>query len=335
MTHHLNQESTLCAPGMKMPVIGLGTWQSSEDEIERALDVALSTGYRHIDTALWYRNESAIGGILRKWFISGKIKREELFIVTKLPPTANRPEFVAKALEQSLNDLQLSYVDLYLIHHPVGLAYNEEEGSFLNPPKTLEGKVKIDRTTDHVAIWKAMEEQVNLGLTKAIGVSNFNIRQIERILKSAAIPPATNQVEMYLYCQKKELHKFCKKAGVTITAYFPLGSPGLERYIKDMGRSADDIRSLNPLEDPMVENIAHAHKKTPAQILLRHLLQLGVAVIPKSVTPSRIESNFDVFDFELSTIEMTELNLLDKEKEGSRFAVPYMRGIEEHPEYPD
>uniref|UniRef100_A0A1B6EEA9 NADP-dependent oxidoreductase domain-containing protein n=1 Tax=Clastoptera arizonana TaxID=38151 RepID=A0A1B6EEA9_9HEMI len=337
MVGNINKNSTLNAPGMKMPIIGIGTWQATEAEIEIALNSAIEAGYRHIDTALVYMNEAAIGKTLKKWFDSGKIKREELFIVTKLPPPSNDPKYVEESIKLSLKDLQLDYLDLYLIHHPVGLVHEEDKNSpsgFNLLPKNSDGKVKIDVKTDHIALWKAMEEQVDAGRTKAIGVSNFNVQQIERIMKSARILPATNQVEMYLYCQQKELQEYSKKSGVTITAYGPLGSPGLEKFVTILGGKAEDIKNLNPLEDPVVLNIAKTHNKLPSQILLRHLLQLGVAVIPKSSYPTRIQGNYDVFNFELTESEMSELNALDRGKEGQRFLVGVLTGIEDHPEYP-
>lgn len=312
-----------------MPVIGFGTWQSPEQDVEQAIDAALETGYRHIDTAFVYMNEAGIARALKKWFDSGKIKREELFIVTKLPATGNSPDHVEEFITQSLKSLQLSYVDLYLIHHPVGLVYGE--GVL---PRHENGKVKVDMSTDHVAIWKAMEAQVDAGRAKAIGVSNFNIRQIERILKSARIPPANSQVEMHLYLQQKELLEFSKKTGVTVCAYAPLGSPNFKNFVKNLGGDADDIKELSPLTEPVVKKIAEAHGKTPAQVLLRHLIQLGVAVIPKSVNPNRIKENYQVFDFELNDSEMAELNALDKGEKGRMFVGGLLKGIEDHPEYP-
>lgn len=329
MSNKLDKSSTINAPGMAMPVIGFGTWQSPEQDVEQAIDAALETGYRHIDTAFVYMNEAGIGRALKKWFDSGKIKREELFIVTKLPATGNSPDHVEEFITQSLKSLQLSYVDLYLIHHPVGLVYGE--GVL---PRHENGKVKVDMSTDHVALWKAMEAQVDAGRAKAIGVSNFNIRQIERILKSARIPPANSQVEMHLYLQQKELLEFSKKTGVTVCAYAPLGSPNFKNFVKNLGVDADDIKELSPLTEPVVKKIAEAHGKTPAQVLLRHLIQLGVAVIPKSVNPNRIKENYQVFDFELNDSEIAELNALDKGEKGRMFVGGLLKGIEDHPEYP-
>ncbi|KAL1131397.1 hypothetical protein AAG570_011014 [Ranatra chinensis] len=266
-------------------------------------------------------NEGAIGNVLEKWLSSGKLKREELFIVTKLPGTGNRPEEVEKCIKQSLEALKLDYVDLYLIHLPVGLIAKEESGQF-----------DLDMTTDHIALWKAMESQVEAGRAKSIGLSNFNIKQIDRILKNSKIPPANIQVEMHVYFQQKELMEFCSKNGITVCAYGPLGSSGLIDFTKSMGCSTEGIYA--PLSDPEVKAISEVHKKTPAQILLRFLIQLGSAVIPKSSNPERIKQNIDIFDFELSSEEMEKLKKLDKGKEGRMFQKGFFKNLEGHPEYP-
>ncbi|GLH03654.1 Aldo-keto reductase (AKR) [Gryllus bimaculatus] len=219
------------ANGLKMPAVGLGTWQATDTEMEEAVDAALQAGYRHIDTATFYCNESAIGRALKKWFDAGKLKREEVFIVTKLPNVGNRAESVEKYLKKSLEALQVSYVDLYLIHHPGGLI---EKGDELTPCDD-KGKVLIDPTTDHVSLWKAMEAQVDAGRTKSIGLSNFNARQVKRVVKNARILPANNQIEVHIYFQQKELVAFCRALDITVCAYGPLGSPGLIPFMKKEG----------------------------------------------------------------------------------------------------
>lgn len=153
-----------------------------------------------------------------------------MFITTKLPTFGNRPEGVSKYLKLSLEALQLSYVDLYLMHGPFGFV---DDDSKQVPFK--DGKALIDPSTDHIAIWREMEKQVEAGLVKAIGVSNFNPKQIQRLLDNAKIPPANLQIELHLYNQQKELVEFCKKKGIVVTAYSPLGSPDLSRYYKEIG----------------------------------------------------------------------------------------------------
>lgn len=155
-----------------------------------------------------------------------------------------------------------------------------------------------------------MEEQVDAGRTKAIGLSNFNLSQIQKILKTARIKPANLQVELHVFFQQSELVDFCSKNGITVTAYSPLGTPGLNPFLKSIGlKERDDLPSV--LKNPVINKIAEKYSKTPAQIALRYLIQLGVAPIPKSTTPNRIQENIGVFDFELSLNDFQELKKLD------------------------
>lgn len=311
--------------GSKMPALGIGTWQAPDAEIETALDLALEAGYRHIDTAPVYMNEKAIGRVLTKWLGSGKIKREELFIVTKLPPQGNRASTVEKYLRTSLEDLKLSYVDLYLIHTPftvpelVGNDFVRDEN----------GHIKPDTTSDHIDTWKKMEEMVQLGLTKNIGVSNFNKRQLKRILDNSTIKPVSLQIELHVYLQQKELVDFCKENSVVVTAYAPLGSKGIASINKQAGvdRQLPDL-----MDNSEVVRIAQKHKKTPAQVLIRWILQRDVATIPKSTNPVRLRQNLDVFDFTLSQDDMEALSKLDSNVRVCDFA--FFKGVEQHPEFP-
>ncbi|XP_063231581.1 1,5-anhydro-D-fructose reductase-like [Bacillus rossius redtenbacheri] len=316
--------------GKQMPIIGLGTWQASDEEISVAVDAALEAGYRHIDTAYVYENEAAIGKALKKWFDSGRIKREELFIVTKLPMTGFQPEKVEKYLNKSLAALQLSYVDLYLIHFPCGLV--DKEGNLF--PVDEAGNLLIDPTTDHVALWKAMEAQVDAGKAHSIGLSNFNARQIERVVKAARIPPANLQVELHVYFQQRELVDFCKALDITVCAYAPIGSPGLSQFMDKIGGDKSSLPSLSPLSDPVVKEIAQKHKKTTAQILLQHIMLRGIAVIPKSANPERIKQNIEVFDFTLDEEDVKRLDSLDKGNKARLFSGDMLKGISKHPEYP-
>ncbi|XP_049944064.1 1,5-anhydro-D-fructose reductase-like [Schistocerca serialis cubense] len=312
--------------GHKMPILGLGTAQTLGDDVEKVIDAALEIGYRHIDTAQRYNNEAQIGRALKKWLDSGKIKREDLFIVTKLPLTGNRAECVEKHLKQSLHDLQLDYVDLYLVHNPVGF-YDVD-------PKDNGKKMVPDMNTDHVSLWKAMEAQVDAGRTQSIGLSNFNSRQVKRIWQSARIKPANLQVELHVYFQQSQLRAFCRALDVTICAYIPLGSPGA----RPPGLTANTVNASkqpkrDQLTNPVVSQIAQKYGKTNAQVLLRYIIQLGVAAIPKSTNPDRLHQNFDVFDFELSPEDMDMLERLDKGPAG-RQVRGYIPGMENHPEYP-
>ncbi|XP_069688682.1 1,5-anhydro-D-fructose reductase-like isoform X2 [Periplaneta americana] len=304
--------------------------KASADEVTVAVDAALEVGYRHIDTAFMYQNEEAIGKTLKKWFDSGRIKREDVFIVTKLPPKGNRAASVEKYLTKSLEALQLSYVDLYLVHAPVGL---QEEGEELWPVDET-GTLRIDPETDLISLWKGMEAQVDAGRTRAIGLSNFNASQISRIVKSARIHPANLQVELNVFFQQRELVAFCKALNITVCAYAPMGSPGLINTLKARGLDVPECVRCEPLKDPVVCRIAESHHKTAAQVLLRHCMQRGIIVIPKSVNPDRIKENFQVFDFELSKDDVEALDALDKRSKGRRFTMGAFKGFDKHHEYP-
>lgn len=171
-----------------------------------------------------------IGKVLNRWLTSGKLKREDLFIVTKLPPGGNRPNSVEKYLKESLKNLQVDYLDQYLIHCP--FTFKEVEGN--NHPHDENGEIMWENT-DHVAVWKEMEKQVDAGRASTIGLSNFNERQIERILQNSRIKPATLQVEINLYLQQDPLVQYCKKNGVSLVAYSPLGSKGLQELLNKLG----------------------------------------------------------------------------------------------------
>nr|CAH7739344.1 unnamed protein product [Callosobruchus chinensis] len=289
--------------GKKMPGIGLGTWMcTDEKELETALNVALECGYRHIDTAYFYENEHIIGKVIQQWISAGKLKREDLFITTKLPLCGIHPDRVELLLKKSLENLRLSYLDLYLVHFPVGTNY--VEGYVCTPASQL----RLENT-DHVELWKKMEEQVDAGRTKAIGLSNFNKRQMERILKSARIKPASLQIEMHLGLQQKELMDFCNKNGIVVVAYCPLAAPGYNHFLKSVGQREKELPNM--LQNPVVKKIADKYKKSTAQVMLRFLIEKNAVPIPKSVNPVRIKENFQVFDFKLSDDDMKKLSDLD------------------------
>ncbi|XP_076813477.1 aldo-keto reductase 1B-like [Clavelina lepadiformis] len=271
--------------GYKMPVIGLGTWQSPQGQVEVAIESAIEYGYRHIDCAHVYQNETEIGNAIAKIIKENKIKREDIFITSKLWNSFHKPEDVKPALMKSLNMLQTSYLDLYLMHWPMGYM---NTGDWF--PSDKDGKLMFSNV-DYVETWKIMEALQKEGLVRSIGVSNFNEFQLNRILKEGSIPPAVNQIELHPYLIQKDLVNFCSGKGVVVTAYSPFASP--DRPWAEKGEPL-------LLEEPKLIAIADRLQKTVAQVILRYLIQRNVIVIPKSATPHRIQSNFDVFGFELN-----------------------------------
>lgn len=260
-----------------------------------------------------------------------------------------------KHLNQTLNDLQLDYLDLYLIHVPWTF---EEVGDELIPFNE-NGEVKLDTSTDNEATWKEMEKQVDAGKVRAIGLSNFNIQQIERINNISRISVSAIEIEMHVYFQQRELVRcyqisypffffitiykkntkptklyylqldFCKSNGIAVIANSPLGSPGLAKFT---GKPEADS---NPMKNPTVQTIAQKHEKTAAQVLLRFLIQKGMSVIPKSSKPHRIQENIKVLNWSLDSSDMTALDSLDKGPEGQVVDfVSFFKGVEKHPEFP-
>ncbi|XP_042869604.1 aldose reductase-related protein 2-like [Penaeus japonicus] len=306
--------------GSRMPLVGLGCWQSPPEQVTQAVEAALDAGYRHIDTAYNYLNEEAVGAGLRNWLEKTGKSRSEVFVVTKLPMIGMYEGGVEKFLKKSLEKLQLGYVDLYLVHLPIGMKGKHDNDVF----PTVDGKFNLDYATDLIAVWREMEKMKILGLSKSIGVSNFSIPQMRKICAVAKIRPSVHQVELHAHFQQQDMQEFCKSHNVAITAYAPLGSPGRKQSARlNFSHVVPEL-----LEDPVVRLVAERHGVSSAQVLLRFLVQQGIIAIPKSVTPSRIVANNDVWKFALSDTEMAALKSLDKGPEGRTFTP----GMSDHPE---
>jgi diketogulonate reductase-like aldo/keto reductase len=281
--------------GVKMPVIGLGTWNADRDKVGQAIDYAISEcGYRHIDCAAVYHNEEAIGESLKKIFNEGGVKREEMFITSKLWNTNHARDKVARACEKTLQDLKLDYLDLYLMHFGIAIKHGADDEPLDESGYVLTERIPLQET------WEAMEDLVKDGLVKAIGVSNFTAPIILDLISYAKVPPAVNQIELHPYNQQTALVEFCRYKGIGITAYSPLGS--------------QENPSSKPilLEDKKIKEIAERHGKSPAQILIRWAIERNTVAIPKSITPERIKEDIEVFDFSLSPEDKKEISALDR-----------------------
>ena len=206
--------------GYEMPPIGLGTFLSPPGSVKSAVESAIKYGYKHIDAAAVYQNEKEIGEALKELFDKNIVGREDIFITSKLWNNSHRADQVLPALQKTLADLQLDYLDLYLIHWP--LAFNPGSDFF---PKNESGQILYDEQTNFTETWKALEDCVAKGLTRSIGLSNFNSIQIKEICDNATIKPVVLQVELHPYLSQRKLVDFCKSLGIVVTGYSPLGSP--------------------------------------------------------------------------------------------------------------
>ncbi|MCA9247686.1 MAG: aldo/keto reductase [Planctomycetales bacterium] len=304
------QDTLTLVDGARLPRVGLGTWKIDADLLETLVPDAVSAGYRHLDCACDYGNEEAVGRGIRAAIQTGACRREELWVTSKLWNTFHRPEHVRAAAERSLRDLELEYLDLYLIHFPISLRFVTPEtryppGWFFDPaashPRMETEPVPIRDT------WQAMEELVSSGLVRNLGVCNFGCSLIRDLLSYAHIRPAVLQVELHPYLTQEKLLRYCEQEQITVTAFSPLGAPS---YIPlGMSRPEESV-----LADPVVAEIAQRCDRSPGQVVLRWALQRGTAVIPKTSQRERLAENISLIDFELTSDEMQAIGALDRQR---------------------
>ena len=280
MSSAASPPTTTLNNGQTLPLLGLGTWKSAPGQVSAAVEQAIQCGYRHIDCAYLYLNEKEVGEGIRRCIEQGICTREKLFVTSKLWCDSHAPEDVAPALQESLDNLGLDYLDMYLVHWPVALKKGVQFPNYKSDMLPLE-QVPLTET------WKALEACVASGKTKGIGVSNFSQKKLQEILEKATIPPAINQIERHPYLAQNKLVSYCKEQGIHVTAYSPLGSLDRPEMLKQ------GPNEPNLLEDPVIVALAAKHSVTPAQLLLQWALATGTSVIPKTVQSHRLVENFD------------------------------------------
>ncbi|HHA0678650.1 TPA: aldo/keto reductase [Staphylococcus aureus] len=252
--------------GYPMPSVGLGVYKISDEDMTKVVNAAIDAGYRAFDTAYFYDNEASLGRALK----DNGVDREDLFITTKLRNDYQGYEKTFEYFNKSIENLQTDYLDLFLIHWPC-----EADGLFLET-------------------YKAMEELYEQGKVKAIGVCNFNVHHLEKLMAQSSIKPMVNQIEVHPYFNQQELQEFCDRHDIKVTAWMPL------------------MRNRGLLDNPVIVKIAEKYHKTPAQVVLRWHLAHNRIIIPKSQTPKRIQENIDILDFNLELTEVAEIDALDR-----------------------
>ncbi|XP_021752160.1 NADPH-dependent aldo-keto reductase, chloroplastic-like [Chenopodium quinoa] len=279
--------------GNVFPLLGLGTYSSSYDHetTQKAIHMAIKMGYRHFDTAKIYGTEPALGKALTEAISDGVVERKNIFVTSKL--WSSDHDDPVSALNQSLQNLGMEYVDLYLVHWPVRFK------SWAEYPVPNEEDFE---ETDMESTWAGMEKCLDLGLCKAIGVSNFSTRKLQHLMNFATVCPAVNQVEMHPMWRQNKLRKFCSEHKVHVSAYMPLGGPG------------NFWGSTSIIKDPIIQSIAQKHRATPAQVALRWGMQKGVSVIVKSFNEGRMREIIGALDLKLDDYDMISIEKLAERK---------------------
>lgn len=295
--------------GSKMPLLGLGTWKIPKPDAPTLVKQAIEIGWRHLDCACDYGNETEVGQGIKAAVDAGICAREDLWVTSKLWNTYHAKEHVKAACKRSLSDLGLDYLDLYHVHFPISLKYVPFETRY--PPEwTYDPKgdnVLVYEPVPVAETWAAMEELVDEGLVKNIGVCNFTVQSLADLLSYARIPPSVLQVEIHPYLTQPYLRQWCSEHDVHVTGFSPLGSVS---YV-DLGWTTMQEGVIN---EKVTRDIAATHGVTPAQVLLRWGLQHGMSLIPKTTKVDRMVENLDVFGFELTPAEMSTLDALNCNK---------------------
>ena len=291
-----------------MPLIGLGLWKLDSSSVADTVVAAIRAGYRHLDSACDYGNERAVGEGIRRAIDEGLCTREELFVTSKLWNTYHRGEHAEMAIEKTLDDLGLDYVDLYLIHFPIALKFVPFEKRY--PPEWFydpdaESPVMESDAVPLAETWHAMERIADGGLSRDIGVCNYGVSLLRDLLSYARRPPAVLQIESHPYLTQEKIMRFCREEDIAVTAFSPLGASS---YL-ELGMASEHE---SVLDTAVVRDIATRVMRTPAQVVLRWGIQRGTAIIPKTSRVERLSENAALFDFELDDADMKAITALNR-----------------------
>ncbi|PYI24627.1 D-xylose reductase [Aspergillus violaceofuscus CBS 115571] len=304
--------------GHEMPLVGFGLWKVNNDTCADQVYHAIKEGYRLFDGACDYGNETEAGQGVARAIADGLVKREELFIVSKLWNSFHDAERVEPIARKQLQDWGLEYFDLYIVHFPIALKYVDPGVRYPPGWESENGTLELSNTPIHET-WKAMETLVDAGLARSIGISNFSAQLVMDLLRYARVRPATLQIEHHPYLTQTRLVEYAQKEGLVVTAYSSFGPLSfLELEVKDA------LNTPPLFEHAVIKEIAAKHGRTPAQVLLRWATQRGIAVIPKSNDPKRLQQNLDVTGWDLEGAELEKISALDR---GLRFNDPLGYGL--------
>eukprot|EP01039_Chlorochromonas_danica_P006828 gene6828-7543_t len=292
-----------------IPTYGLGTWKIAKDKSQEIVYSAIKDqGVRHIDCACDYGNEVEVGRGIAQAIAEGIVRREDLWITSKLWNTYHREEHVKAAFDRSLKDLGLTYLDLYLIHFPIALKYVPFETRYppewIHDPSASQPTIVLEPKAPLHKTWAAMETLVHSGLVRHIGVSNFNVQLLMDVLSYATIRPFCNQVEIHPYNTQESLREVCQRNEIRVVAYSPLASMS---YVELGGD-----RGIRLFDEADIQKLAQKYNRTPAQIVLRWNVQLGNVIIPKASSNAHLAENVAIFDFSLTEDEMSQISALNR-----------------------
>lgn len=302
--------TTITTGNTQVPAVGLGIWKIDRGETADVVHDAIRAGYRHIDSAADYGNEREAGLGIAAAIEAGDCTRDELWVTSKLWNTYHRREHVRPACERSLADLGLDYLDLYLVHFPIALRYVPFETRYppewLYDPDAAQPAMEVD-AVPLAETWAAMEQLVDDGLVRQIGVCNYNAGLLIDLMAYSRIKPVMLQIESHPYLTQERLIRLAHDFGIAVTAFSPLGA--LSYLSIDMATQAESV-----LSEAVVRAAAERVGRSPAQVVLRWGIQRGTAIIPKTTRPERLRENLALFDFELSADEMAAISALNRDR---------------------